>query len=252
MTASRLRPLMLALVLACSTAPEAEPPEESTTIAAAVSTTSTATVVSMPPFPAQPEGVPWPTAEWVVAEWPAQVDKSIVDEATDVAFADGSPDRVRAVVIAHEGAVVYERYSPSVTDGPDVVMPSYSMAKSVAAALVGIVVREGQLELDQAAPVPEWHADTEDPRSAITVEQMLHMSTGMEWSDGLDAGTNMSASWRAPTLLGTRPPSNRHGYLARGSNTTAAPRLSSPGSWAMRPVRTRAICGHSWKRSCST
>ena len=193
---------MLALVLACSTAPEAEPPEESTTIAAAVSTTSIATVVSMPPFPAQPEGVPWPTAEWVVAEWPAQVDKSIVDEATDVAFADGSPDRVRAVVIAHEGAVVYERYSPSVTDGPDVVMPSYSMAKSVAAALVGIVVREGQLELDQAAPVPEWHADTEDPRSAITVEQMLHMSTGMEWSDGLDAGTNMSALVASPDAAG--------------------------------------------------
>ena len=109
---------MLALVLACSTAPEAEPPEESTTIAAAVSTTSTATVVSMPPFPAQPEGVPWPTAEWVVAEWPAQVDKSIVDEATDVAFADGSPDRVRAVVIADEGASCMSVTAPVSPTGP--------------------------------------------------------------------------------------------------------------------------------------
>jgi CubicO group peptidase (beta-lactamase class C family) len=123
--------------------------------------------------------VPWPTQEWVVAEWPAEVDKSTVDEATDLAFADGGPDRVRAVVIVHEGAIVYERYSPSATDGPDVVMPSYSMAKSVAAAVAGFLVRDGRIELDQAAPVPEWHADPEDPRSAISVEQMLHMSTGM-------------------------------------------------------------------------
>jgi CubicO group peptidase (beta-lactamase class C family) len=137
--------------------------------------------------------VPWPTQEWVVAEWPAEVDKSTVDEATDLAFADGGPDRVRAVVIVHEGAIVYERYSPSATDGPDVVMPSYSMAKSVAAAVAGFLVRDGRIELDQAAPVPEWHADPEDPRSAISVEQMLHMSTGMEWSDGLEPGTNMSA-----------------------------------------------------------
>ena len=156
----------------------------------------------MPPFPAQPNDVPWPTGEWVVAEWPSQVDKAIVDEATDAAFADGAPDRVRAVVIVHQGAIVYERYSPSATDGPDVVMPSYSMAKSVASALIGVLVRDGELELEQAAPVAEWHADPEDPRAAITVGQMLHMSTGMEWSDGLDAGTSMSALVASPDAAG--------------------------------------------------
>jgi CubicO group peptidase (beta-lactamase class C family) len=180
----------------------ATPPSPPNTSISTSTSGTTSPTIQMPPFPAQAEGVPWPTAEWVVAEWPAQVDKTIVDEATDVAFADGSPDRVRAVVIVHEGAIVYERYSPSVTDGPDVVMPSYSMAKSVAAALVGILVRDGRIELDQPAPVPEWHADPGDPRSAITVEQMLHMSTGMEWSDGLDAGTNMSALVASPDAAG--------------------------------------------------
>lgn len=104
----------------------------------------------------------------------------------------GAPSTWSPRPIVHEGAIVYERYSPSVTDGPDVVMPSYSMAKSVTAALIGVLVRDGWLALDQPAPVPEWHADPDDPRSAITVEQMLHMSTGMEWSDGPEPGTNMS------------------------------------------------------------
>jgi len=205
MTASRLRPLVLALLLACSSTPDAEPPQTTSTSAAATTTvaadtttmaagtTSAPSVATMPPFPTQPDDVPWPTTEWEVADWPSQVDKTIVDEATDVAFADGAPDRVRAVVIVHEGAIVYERYSPSLTDGPDVVMPSYSMAKSVAATLIGMMVRDGRIELDQPAPVPEWHADPDDPRAAITVEQMLHMSTGMSWADGLDPGTNMSA-----------------------------------------------------------
>ena len=213
MTASRVRPLVLAVALACSPAPDTEPPQTTSTGAASTSTivadttttpaaTTAAPVVSLPPFPNQPDDVPWPTEEWAVAEFPAEVDKTIVDEATDLAFADGAPDRVRAVVIVHEGAIVYERYSPSLTDGPDVIMPSHSMAKSVAAALVGILVRDGQLDLDQTAPVPEWHADPGDPRSAITVEHMLHMSTGMAWADGLDPGTNMSALVASPDAAG--------------------------------------------------
>ena len=101
---------------------------------------------------------------------------------------------------------MYERYSSSATEGPDVVMPSYSMANSVAAALVGVLVRDGHVELDQASPVPEWHADRRDPRAAITVEQMLHMSTGMEWSDG--SARTCPRSWPAVTPPATRLPRN--------------------------------------------
>ena len=50
--------------------------------------------------------------------WPAGVDKAVVDAATDTAFADGAEDRVRATVIVHGGAIVYERYSPTPPTGP--------------------------------------------------------------------------------------------------------------------------------------
>jgi hypothetical protein len=98
MTATRLRPLVLAVVLACSPSPDAEPPPTISASAASTSTipagtttmeagTTSAAAPSMHPFPPQSDDVHWPTEEWVVAEWPSQVDKTIVDEATESAFA---------------------------------------------------------------------------------------------------------------------------------------------------------------------
>jgi CubicO group peptidase (beta-lactamase class C family) len=135
--------------------------------------------------------VPWPTDEWSIADWPAGVERAAVDAATQRAFNDGGDARVRAVVVVHGGAIVYERYSPNPADGPDAVMPSYSIAKSVTSAFIGILVRDGLLDIHAPAPVPEWHADPEDPRAEITTEHMLHMATGMEWTDGLSPGTDI-------------------------------------------------------------
>jgi CubicO group peptidase (beta-lactamase class C family) len=81
-----------------------------------------------------------------------------------------------AEVVLHRGAVVYEAYAPSA--GPDTTLISWSTAKSVTHALVGIAVRDGLLELDAPAPVPEW---ADDERSAITLRQLLHMSSGLRF-----------------------------------------------------------------------
>lgn len=136
-------------------------------------------------FPPQPEGVAFPTESWPEGDWPRGVDRAAVDEAVDASFADGGEPRVRAVVIIHGGKLVYERYSPNPADGPTKVMPSFSMAKSFTSALVGILVREGRLEVDAPAPVPAWSAD-EDPRAAITLDDLLRMSSGLEWIEGAD------------------------------------------------------------------
>ncbi len=142
-------------------------------------------------FPGQPEGVPWPTEGWATGPWPERADRAAVDQATEIAFAGGAADRVRAVVIVHGGAIVYERHSPNPDDGADVVMPSYSIAKSITSAAVGVLVRDGELDVDDVAPVPEWHEDADDPRADATIEHMLHMATGVPWEDGLMEGDDM-------------------------------------------------------------
>lgn len=186
------RPLSLALVLvaalvvaSCSGSTDDASDAPATTIDG-TSTTVEVPPVAVPEFPPQPAGVPWPTEEWTVAELPEGVDRAAIDSATDIAFADGADERVRAVVIVHGGRIVYERYSPHRTDGPAAIMPSHSIAKSVTSAAIGILVGDGALALDDPAPVPEWHVDPDDPRADITLGQMLHMSTGMPWDDQFD------------------------------------------------------------------
>lgn len=132
-------------------------------------------------FPPQPEGVPYPTATWVEGDWPSGINRVSVDEAVDLAFADGGSKRVRAVVIIYGGKLIYERYSPNSEDGPGKIMPSYSIAKSFTSALVGILVRDGKLDVYGPAPIPAW-SSKDDGRSNITLDDLLRMSSGLKWS----------------------------------------------------------------------
>ena len=88
-----------------------------------------------------------------MGELPPTVDRAIVDAAVDIAF--GAPDaeaRVRSVVVVQGGEIVYERYHP--LDGPDVVNDSYSVAKSFTSALIGMLVDDGLVTLDEHPAVP--------------------------------------------------------------------------------------------------
>lgn len=189
-----MRPLRLVLVCAaafigaCTASPSVTPNPSDSVAPASVNPSEAQTLLGA--YPQQPEDVPWPTEAWTLAELPAEVERATIDAATDLALADGALRRVRAVVIVHRGAIVYERYSPNSGDGPDVVMPSYSVAKSVTSAFIGILVRDGVLDIHAPAPVPPWHQDPNDPRAQITVDHMLHMSTGMPWTDGLGDPSN--------------------------------------------------------------
>jgi CubicO group peptidase (beta-lactamase class C family) len=175
--------VVLALAAGCSGGGD-DPPRAASRDEPADTTASPAGERAVPAagFPPQSEGVPFPTEEWPEGEWPSRVDRTAVDRTVDTAFADGGLPRVRAVVIVHGGEIVYERYSPNPADGRSVAMPGFSMAKSVAAALAGILVREGRLDVDAPAAVPEWRAPS-DPRRAITVDHLLRMSSGLAWTE---------------------------------------------------------------------
>lgn len=83
----------------------------------------------------------------------------------------------RAVLVMHDGHVVAERYAPGF--GPDSKFLSWSIAKSVTAVLIGLLVSDGRLALDAPAPVPAW-SQPGDPRGAVTLRQLLTMSSGLE------------------------------------------------------------------------
>ena len=193
-------------------------------------------------FPPQPEGVPFPAESWPEGEWPAGVDRDVVDAAVDLAFADGGEPRVRAVVIVHGGEVVYERYSPNPLDGPTKVMPGFSMAKSFTSAFVGILVGQGRLDVDEPAPVPAWSREG-DPRGAITLDDLLRMSSGLEWvegpevndSDMVAAVVSGDAAAYAADKEQAHDPGTR--FLYSGGNTVLLDRILADEVGSEQPFR---------------
>jgi CubicO group peptidase (beta-lactamase class C family) len=150
-----------------------------------------------PPGPAAPRAQgPWPIGDGEPA-----TTRPELEPVLDWAFADPDPARhrrgTRAVVIVRDGRLVAERYG----FGASAAMPlqGWSMGKSVEAALVGILVGEGKLDLKQPAPVPEWSAPG-DPRHAITLEQLLHMTSGLRFGEDY---ADLTAD--APQMLFARP-----------------------------------------------
>jgi CubicO group peptidase (beta-lactamase class C family) len=57
------------------------------------------------------------------------------------------------------------------------------MAKSVLHAGIGLLVGDGKLTVDAPAPVPAWQQQADDPRAAITLEDLLTMRDGLDFAE---------------------------------------------------------------------
>ena len=107
-----------------------------------------------------------------------------VGEALDHAFGADLPasDRAelgtRALVVLEDGELVAERYAPGF--GPTTPQLGWSMTKSVTDLLVGRLVQEGRISLDDDHLRPEWDGDR---RADITVRQLLQMTSGLAWDE---------------------------------------------------------------------
>ena len=92
--------------------------------------------------------------------------------------------RTRAIVVMKSGRIIAERYADGI--GPETPLLGFSMTKSVISALTGILVRQGKLKLDGPAPVAAW-TNPDDPRHAITVDQLLRHTAGLALGSSLQA-----------------------------------------------------------------
>lgn len=137
---------------------------------------------------------PWPLGDQPVAATQAaaeaRLDRSALDAAVRAAFDeqnhDGYPD-TRAIVVVQGGAIVAERYAPGF--GKDTRLLGWSATKSLMGSLVGLLVDDGVLQLDAPAPVPEWQGK-DDPRRAITLRQLLTMSSGLAFVESYQPGND--------------------------------------------------------------
>lgn len=109
------------------------------------------------------------------------------------AFSDEDPEgprNTKAIVMVHKGELIAEKYAKGVKS--DTPLLSWSMAKSVTALQTGILVGDGLIDPAAPAPVPQWQAETNDPRAAITLDQLLRMSSGLKFNETYSANTDVT------------------------------------------------------------
>ena len=100
--------------------------------------------------------------------------------AVDTLFTDPALGETRAVVVMANGKIAAERYAPGY--GPGTRFISWSMAKTITATMIGLLVSDGRLALDEPASIPRWQRPG-DPRAAITIRHLLQMRSGLDHTE---------------------------------------------------------------------
>jgi CubicO group peptidase (beta-lactamase class C family) len=126
---------------------------------------------------------------------PDSIDGQKLSAAVDYAFSASQEKlknvQTRAVLILYDGQLITEKYAPGFN--ADMPMLGWSMAKSITGALIGVLVKQGRLQLDQPAPVQQWN-DKNDKRHFITLEALLQQRSGLNFQEkytGYSEVTNM-------------------------------------------------------------
>jgi len=119
---------------------------------------------------------PWPMGDVIADEaWPAEVDSALFAQAMEEGF--GPPEAMTlALLVTYKGQILGELYGEGI--GIHTPLESWSMGKSLTGAQVGVLIQQGEYELWQPAPIPEWQTPG-DPRQEIRIGDIMRMSSGL-------------------------------------------------------------------------
>ncbi len=177
-------------------------------------------------LPAHPSDLEWPTEQWTRGD----VQATARDKADSLFDLEEDQGHTYALLVIKQGRLVYERYGSGANG--IYMQYSWSMAKSVTQALVGILVGQGRLDLYERVSVPEWQGSG-DPRSEITLDQLLRMSSGLAFNEDY---VNGEQSHVIPMLMAQ----GRHDTGAFAANM---PAIHPPGrEWSYSSGTTNIIC----------
>ncbi|MCJ8518436.1 CubicO group peptidase (beta-lactamase class C family) [Pseudorhizobium tarimense] len=120
----------------------------------------------------------WPNGDIV------ESDQAVAAVLSDAAFTGSA---MRAVLVVRDGRIIGERYGEGFS--ADTPLLGWSMTKTVNAAIIGTLMREGRLEPDQRALLPQWSGD---PREDITLADLLSMEDGLSFNENYGSVTDVT------------------------------------------------------------
>ncbi|MEM7780398.1 MAG: serine hydrolase [Pseudomonadota bacterium] len=101
----------------------------------------------------------------------------------DDLFSKEGLGETRAVLLLANGKVAAERYAPGYDSETRFI--SWSMAKTVTAVMIGMLVADGRLSVDEPAPISSWQRSG-DSRADVTLEHLLQMRAGLRHTEAGD------------------------------------------------------------------
>ena len=110
----------------------------------------------------------------------SNIDYARLQKAISAAFDTNGEKkkRTRAVVVLYKGKLIAEKYAAGFHKNSKIL--GWSMTKSLTATYFGILQKEGNINVMNPAPIEEWK---KDERSKITINDLLHMNSGLEWEE---------------------------------------------------------------------
>lgn len=154
---------------------------------------------------------PWPLGDVggraVIPHLPTAFELAAIDTAR-------FGGQTSAVLIVKGGTIVGEHYRRG--HNSQTAQRTFSVAKSMAATLIGHAALEGQIDVTKPAMIAEWQTPG-DPRSKITTEQLMRMASGLtsdtagNRSDAIYMGGASVRQWTTQWPL-LNPPNTRYRY----------------------------------------
>jgi CubicO group peptidase (beta-lactamase class C family) len=124
-----------------------------------------------------------------------------------------------AFMVVHKGVPVAEAYKPQFNQKTRFL--SWSMAKSFINAMVGILVKQGKLDIMQPTGLDEWK---NDERSKITLNDLMQMQSGLKWNEDYGNRSDVTLMLHCESDMGhfalERPvayPAGTHWYYSSGA-----------------------------------
>jgi CubicO group peptidase (beta-lactamase class C family) len=138
-----------------------------------------------------PDQSAWPTKEWLTSTPEEQgMDSSALAKLVGY----GGSHSFDSLLIVRHGRIVTEAYyAPYAEDIPHEI---FSSTKAVTGTLLGMVYKDSLLDrLDH--PMLDFFADrhvanVDDRKKAITVQNLLDMTSGLDWDQGFEGGKQQS------------------------------------------------------------
>lgn len=123
--------------------------------------------------------IAWPLGNIIPDTVDTGINKDILREITTrLIDSNAYNGNAFAFMVIHKGIPVAEAYKPRFNSRTRFL--SWSMAKSFINAYVGILVRNGRMDIYQRADIDEWK---NDGRSRITVNDLMQMQSGLKWNE---------------------------------------------------------------------